>query len=228
MKKKTSRRRIDVNVEELDRIIDAAKREPLNESGRPDAEDRTACDGGKTGAAAEYGEDERGARRSKTTSGHGRSAAGRGAEQACRAWPQRRGLRFAVQKRSASRTRKLQSGRSSARDCGEGKVYDRKSRRRWCGSWARRRSQRRSTNWNGCAAMPAGEVFTAQEPEAAGPEKYDETAAAMIAQLKYGSGVPFHRLEQTGRASGHSVACGHAVGTGRGSRRSRSSRRTMN
>jgi len=24
-----------------------------------------------------------------------------------------------------------------------------------------------------------------------GPEKYDETAAAMIAQLKYGSGTPF-------------------------------------
>jgi transposase len=29
-----------------------------------------------------------------------------------------------------------------------------------------------------------------------GPEKYDETAAAMIAQLKYGNGVPFYRLEQ--------------------------------
>ena len=29
-----------------------------------------------------------------------------------------------------------------------------------------------------------------------GPEKYDETAAAMVAQLKYGSGVPFNRLEQ--------------------------------
>ena len=32
MKKKTSRRRIDVNVEELDRIIDGAMREPLNET----------------------------------------------------------------------------------------------------------------------------------------------------------------------------------------------------
>jgi hypothetical protein len=35
-----------------------------------------------------------------------------------------------------------------------------------------------------------------QEPEGVGPEKYDETAAAMIAQLKYGSGAPFYRLEQ--------------------------------
>ena len=41
-----------------------------------------------------------------------------------------------------------------------------------------------------------GQVFTAQEPEGVGPEKYDETAAAMIAQLKYGSGVPFNRLER--------------------------------
>jgi transposase len=41
-----------------------------------------------------------------------------------------------------------------------------------------------------------GQVFTAQVPEGVGPEKYDETAAAMIAQLKYGSGIPFYRLEQ--------------------------------
>ena len=41
-----------------------------------------------------------------------------------------------------------------------------------------------------------GQVFTAQEPEGVGPEKYDETATAMVAQLKYGSGVPFNRLEQ--------------------------------
>ena len=41
-----------------------------------------------------------------------------------------------------------------------------------------------------------GQVFTAQEPEGVAPQKYDETAAAMIAQLKYGSGVPFNRLER--------------------------------
>jgi transposase len=41
-----------------------------------------------------------------------------------------------------------------------------------------------------------GQVFTAQAPDGVGPEKYDETAAAMIAQLKYGSGIPFYRLER--------------------------------
>jgi hypothetical protein len=40
-----------------------------------------------------------------------------------------------------------------------------------------------------------GEVFTAELPEKAGTEKYDETAGSMIALLKYGSGLPFNRLE---------------------------------
>jgi transposase len=41
-----------------------------------------------------------------------------------------------------------------------------------------------------------GEVFTADEPKTAGADKYDETAVAMIALLKYGTGVPFKRLEK--------------------------------
>ena len=40
-----------------------------------------------------------------------------------------------------------------------------------------------------------GEVFTAAAPEGVGAEKYDPTAASMLALLKYGSGLPFHRLE---------------------------------
>lgn len=40
-----------------------------------------------------------------------------------------------------------------------------------------------------------GQVFTAKEPYNIGDEKYDETAGTMIALLKYGSGFPFYRLE---------------------------------
>lgn len=47
-----------------------------------------------------------------------------------------------------------------------------------------------------------GQVFTAEEPEGIGPDKYDATATAMIAQLKYGTGVPFTRLERTERQMG--------------------------
>ncbi len=40
-----------------------------------------------------------------------------------------------------------------------------------------------------------GKVSTAQPPEGVGTEKYDATAASMIAVLKYGSGLPFNRIE---------------------------------
>jgi len=41
-----------------------------------------------------------------------------------------------------------------------------------------------------------GEIFKADTPSGVGEEKYDEASGAMIALLKYGSGMPFNRLEQ--------------------------------
>ena len=40
-----------------------------------------------------------------------------------------------------------------------------------------------------------GQVFTAPAPAEAGRAKYDATAGSMIGLLKYGSGLPFNRLE---------------------------------
>lgn len=39
------------------------------------------------------------------------------------------------------------------------------------------------------------EIFTAKLPEEAGEEKFDASARAIMACLKYGSGMPFYRLE---------------------------------
>ena len=39
------------------------------------------------------------------------------------------------------------------------------------------------------------QVFTAAAPEGAGETKYDATAGSMIGLLKYGSGLPFNRLD---------------------------------
>jgi hypothetical protein len=44
---------------------------------------------------------------------------------------------------------------------------------------------------NGCC-----QVFTAAEPTGVGTDKYDTTAVAMIALLKYGTGVPFNRMQR--------------------------------
>ena len=43
---------------------------------------------------------------------------------------------------------------------------------------------------------PCGELFTAKAPAGVGNEKYDATASSMIALLKYGNGMPFHRDEK--------------------------------
>jgi hypothetical protein len=81
-------------------------------------------------------------------------------------------------------------------DCGRGKVYVQKEPKalvRIVGQapLAATIYELQRLRCNAC-----GQVFTAQQPAGVGPEKYDETAAAMIAQLKYGSGVPFNRLER--------------------------------
>ncbi|RLC11085.1 MAG: IS66 family transposase [Deltaproteobacteria bacterium] len=41
-----------------------------------------------------------------------------------------------------------------------------------------------------------GEIFKATAPDGVGDEKYDAESGAMIALLKYGSGMPFNRIEQ--------------------------------
>ena len=47
-----------------------------------------------------------------------------------------------------------------------------------------------------------GSVYTAEAPPEAGEKKYDESAASMIALLRYGSGVPWYRLRGLERSLG--------------------------
>ncbi len=47
-----------------------------------------------------------------------------------------------------------------------------------------------------------GDVYTAAAPPEAGEKKYDESAASMIALLRYGSGVPWYRLRGLERSLG--------------------------
>jgi transposase len=51
-----------------------------------------------------------------------------------------------------------------------------------------------------------GELYTAAPPAGVGPEKYDETASSMIGLLKYGTGLPFHRIAQLERSLGIPLA----------------------
>ncbi len=188
--KKMPRRRIDVNVEELDRIIDSGMNAPLSEADgqklktalhamierlRPQA--KTEKTSSVFGGSADAGAEEDAAE--EQSAGHGRNGvdAYRSAEKVPVAHA------------------KLAHG-NRCPDCDRGNVYTQKEPKalvRIVGQapLAATVYELERLRCNAC-----GQVFTAEEPEGVGPEKYDETASAMIAQLKYASGVPFHRLER--------------------------------
>jgi transposase len=189
---KEARRRIDVNLEELDRVLDGARQTPLSEADHNKLKDALHAlaallvrprNTEKTSSVLEKPEGSQpGTQPDKGTPlphGHGRN----GAEA------------FSGARKVDIKHEKLTHG-DRCPECGKGNVYGQKEPKvlvRIIGQaplaatvyWLERLR---------CGAC--GQVFTAQEPEGVGPEKYDKTAAAMIAQLKYGAGTPFYRLEQ--------------------------------
>jgi transposase len=188
MKKKSFRRRVEVNVEELDRIIDDARSAPLSESDSQKLKtalhalaERLLPKPGTEKTSAVFDDAEQPEpveAEADRTAGHGRHGAGayHGASKVRIAHPQL-----------------VHGGRCP--DCSRGNVYAQKEPKalvRIVGQapLAATVYELERLRCNAC-----GQVFTAAEPEGVGPEKYDETASAMIAQLKYGSGIPFYRLE---------------------------------
>jgi transposase len=191
---KTAKRRIDVNLEELDRVLDGARQAPLSEPDYDKLKDalhamaallvrsrNTEKTNAVVGdaAGAEAGESGQADATAPPPSGHGRN----------------RATAF-----TGARTVKIphQSLKHGERcpECRQGNVYAQKEPRvlvRIVGQ-APLAATVYSLERLRCGAC--GQVFTAEEPAGVGPEKYDETAAAMIAQLKYGSGIPFYRLER--------------------------------
>src|SRR6267378_2197597 len=191
---KTARRRVDVNLDELDRVLDGARQAPLSEDDyeklkealhalaallvRPRNTEKTSAvlekpEGSEVGAGTQPDANP------PPPPGHGRN----GAEA------------FAGAQKVEIAHQKLKH-RDRCPDCGKGNVYEQKQPKvlvRIVGQ-APLAATIYSLERLRCGAC--GQMFTAQEPEGVGPEKYDETAAAMIAQLKYGSGTPFHRLER--------------------------------
>jgi hypothetical protein len=142
-----------------------------------DEVERGAATGGADGGADGDADGDEGARRK----GHGRKGAEayRGADQ------------VTVAHQSLTHGERCPS-------CQRGKVYRKKPavlvRVRGVAPLAATVYELERLRCNAC-----GEVFVARAPPGVGAEKYDETAAALIALLRYGLGLPFHRLERLGR-----------------------------
>jgi transposase len=191
---KTARRRVDVNLDELDRVLDGARQAPLSEDDyeklkdalhalaamlvRPRSTEKTSAVLGKP-EGEETGAETQSESNASPSPGHGRNGAGA----------------FVSSRKIAIAHPNLKHG-DRCPECEKGNVYGQKDPKvlvRIVGQ-APLAATVYSLERLRCGAC--GQMFTAPEPEGVGPEKYDETAAAMIAQLKYGSGTPFYRLEQ--------------------------------
>jgi transposase len=193
MKKKTPRRRIEVDVDELDRIIDAAMQGPLSETDGRTL--KTAVHAmaerlvsrrnpEKTSAVLEpeatpeaIGTPPEAEKPSHT--GHGRNGADAfaGADKVAIAHPT------------------LHAG-DACPGCGEGKVYRQKEPATLVRIIGQAPLKATVYEMERLRCNACGEVFTASAPQSAGEQKFDATALAMIALLKYGTGMPFHRMER--------------------------------
>lgn len=196
---KRARRRIEVNLNELDQLLDHARSEPLSESDyeklrtalhtlaellsqRRTTEKISAVverpDIATAGTDTAVETDEK-------QTGHGRHPASA----------------FTGGRKIEIAHRQLKHG-DGCPECRSGKVYTQKEPRSLVRIVGQAPLSATVYELERLRCNACNQVFTAEEPEGIGPEKYDETAAAMIAQLKYGSGVPFNRLEQLERQMG--------------------------
>jgi transposase len=184
------RRRVDVNLDELDQIIDRSTRAPLSEA-----------EGQKLKAALHAMAERLLRKRSteKTSAVLPPDAVPAGKPDSSQSAPAGHGRNGAAAFTGANRVAiahaTLHTG-DQCPECRRGKVYRQKESAtlvRFVGHAPLEATvfEMERLRCNSC-----GEVFTADEPDAAGPAKYEETAVAMIALLKYGTGVPFKRLER--------------------------------
>ena len=185
-----TRRRVEVNLDELDQIIDRSTRAPLSESEGQKL---------KTALHAMAEKLERKRSREKTSAVLPPNAAPAGKAETGESAPAGHGRNGAATFTGANRVAvahaTLHPG-DGCPECHQGKVYRQKEPAtliRFVGHAPLEATvfEMERLRCNAC-----GEVFTAEEPETAGADKYEETAVAIIALLKYGTGVPFNRLER--------------------------------
>jgi hypothetical protein len=188
---KTSRRRLDVDVEELDRVIDAAENGPLSKADCQKLKttlhalvERLAQKRNteKTNSVLEPKKSSPAATESPEPSapaGHGRNAASA----------------FTGAERVSVQHAQLKPG-DPCPECREGRVYRQKEPKtliRIVGQAPLKATvfEMERLRCNACC-----QIFTAEEPAGVGAGKYDMTAVAMIALMKYGTGMPFNRMER--------------------------------
>jgi transposase len=186
---------MEINLEEIYQILDSARRQPMSEAEYEKVKTAVAALAEK--AAPRFRTTERthavlpdqnpdkptgkdpAAQGKPAKSGHGRNP----------------GSAFTGAHRIIVAHATLQSG-DQCPECQKGKVYRQKKPKTLIRITGRPPLEATAFELEQLRCNGCGQVFTAEEPAEVGEKKYDESAVAMIAQLRYGSGVPFQRLER--------------------------------
>ena len=192
---KSPQPRMEINLEEIYQILESARRQPMSEAEYEKV---------KTAVAALA---EKAAPRSRTTERtravlpHQNPDQPAGNEPVAKGKPAKSGhgrngaARFTGAKRVIVAHATLQSG-DTCPECQRGKVYRQKKPKTLIRITGRPPLEATAYELEQLRCNGCGQVFTAEAPSEASEKKYDESAVAMIAQLRYGSGVPFQRLER--------------------------------
>jgi hypothetical protein len=186
--------RMEINLEEIYQILDSARQQPMSEAD---------CEKVKTAVAALAEAAPRWRTTERTDAvlpdqNPDRPAA---KEPAASGKPAKPGhgrnpsAAFTGAHRVSVAHATLQSG-GTCPECLKGKVYRQKKPKTLIRITGRPPLEATAYELEQLRCNGCGQVFTAEAPAEAGEEKYDERAAAMIALLRYGSGVPFQRLER--------------------------------
>jgi hypothetical protein len=194
---KRTRPHVDINLQELDQVLDQARQAPLSEPDYQKIKDTLHTlvellapvrNTEKTSAVLpELATVEQTAimKTQQAKPGHGRNAA----------------AAFNGARKVTVQHAELKSG-DCCPDCEKGKVYLQKEPKPLVRIIGQPPLTATVYELERLRCNACGQVFTAQEPAEVGPDKYDETTGAMIAQLKYGSGVPFIVLKNCKTAWG--------------------------
>ena len=192
---KRSRQTVEIDMGELHRVLDRARQEPIGEADyrklkialdvlnerltRTRTTEKTRAVvappqlAGRTDTAPDNSE-------RRTSKGHGRNSADA----------------YTGARKVVIRHAHLTSG-DACPECDRGRVYTQRQPKTLVRVVGQAPVEATVYEMERLRCNACGQVFTAKEPEDIGLDKYDATATAMIAQLKYGTGVPFTRLERT-------------------------------
>src|SRR5229473_1445229 len=182
------RPRVDVNLEELDQIIERGTHAPLSES---ESEKLKSA----LHALAGMLPPPRSTEKTKNVLGQPETPAPKNDPEPVRGHGRNGASTYTGAKKIAVPHPAMKPG-DHCPGCEKGKLYPQKEPRVLVRLVGQAPLAATSYELDRLRCNLCGEVFTAPEPEGVGPEKYDETTAAMIALLKYGSGMPFYRLEK--------------------------------